>query len=180
MYSISQLCKTFHLSRSTLLYYDSIGLFSASLRTASNYRRYSEADKERLEKICLYREAGVSLEQIKLLLVADKDSKESVFQRRLAQINNEISLLRLQQKIILELLERDYTAEQLFMMDTNTLISLLKSSGMNDNSLKSLHREFEKHYPKGHQTFLEFLGMDHDTIRLVREEARTTILGSSI
>lgn len=68
MYSIGKLCKEYNLSRSTLLYYDSIGILKASERTKSNYRIYSEEDKERLGQICLYREAGVSLEEIKELL----------------------------------------------------------------------------------------------------------------
>jgi len=39
-YPDSQLAGRFGLSRSTLLYYDSIGLLSPSERTASNYRLY--------------------------------------------------------------------------------------------------------------------------------------------
>ena len=39
MYSISKLCREFNLSRSTLLYYDTIGLLTASERTRVNYRR---------------------------------------------------------------------------------------------------------------------------------------------
>jgi DNA-binding transcriptional MerR regulator len=43
-YSISKLARAFGLSRSTLLYYDRIGLLAASGRTGSGYRCYSEKD----------------------------------------------------------------------------------------------------------------------------------------
>jgi DNA-binding transcriptional MerR regulator len=68
VYSIGKLCKASGLSRSTLLYYDSLGLLSPTQRTASNYRCYSEEDMARLEQICIYREAGVPLGQMKELL----------------------------------------------------------------------------------------------------------------
>lgn len=78
MYTISKLCKEYNLSRSTLLYYDSIGLLKASERMKSNYRLYSKEDKERLEQICLYKGAGVSLEHIKELLNANKKNEDAL------------------------------------------------------------------------------------------------------
>src|SRR5262245_19662656 len=51
-YSISRLARAFGLSRSTLLYYDRIGLLAPSGRTGSGYRSYSEKDYRQLERIC--------------------------------------------------------------------------------------------------------------------------------
>lgn len=68
MYTIGQLSKAFGLSRSTLLYYDKIGLLMPSARTSAGYRSYSEEDRKRLEQICLYRETGISLEDMKIIL----------------------------------------------------------------------------------------------------------------
>ncbi|MEU4671458.1 MerR family transcriptional regulator [Amycolatopsis sp. NPDC023774] len=42
----------------TLHHYDEIGLLSPSGRTAAGYRRYSEADLDRLQRVLLYRELG--------------------------------------------------------------------------------------------------------------------------
>ena len=47
-YSISQIARTCGLSRSTLLYYDRLGLLRPG-RTASGYRIYRERDLERLD-----------------------------------------------------------------------------------------------------------------------------------
>lgn len=68
MYTVSKLANEFNLSGSTLLYYDRIGLLSPSGRSESNYRLYSEDDAERLRKICMFREAGVTLLRYKIFL----------------------------------------------------------------------------------------------------------------
>ena len=61
MLTIGRLARRFSLSRSTLLYYDSIGLLRPSGRSPANYRLYTERDRRRLELICRYREAGVPM-----------------------------------------------------------------------------------------------------------------------
>ena len=64
-WTVGRLAKRFGLSRSTLLYYDGIGLLRPQSRAAGEYRTYGEAEAARLERICLYRRAGLTLEQIK-------------------------------------------------------------------------------------------------------------------
>lgn len=49
----------------TLHHYDDIGLLSASGRSDAGYRRYADADLERLQRILFYRELGFGLEQIR-------------------------------------------------------------------------------------------------------------------
>ena len=49
----------------TLHHYDEIGLLSASGRSEAGYRRYADADLDRLQRILFYRELGFGLEQIK-------------------------------------------------------------------------------------------------------------------
>lgn len=51
MYHISQLAQQFGLSRSTLLYYDRIGLLSPSARSEAGYRQYSPANLKFFLKI---------------------------------------------------------------------------------------------------------------------------------
>jgi len=63
-YTIGRLAKTVGLSRSTLLYYDRLGLLSPINRSEGNYRLYSAGEVERLRRICTYREMGISLKQI--------------------------------------------------------------------------------------------------------------------
>src|SRR5574344_1987818 len=48
MHTIGQIAKRFALSRSTLLYYDTIGLLSPSGRSQANYRLYTDNDVRRM------------------------------------------------------------------------------------------------------------------------------------
>ena len=57
----------------TLHHYDAIGLLSASGRSDAGYRRYADADLDRLQRILFYRELGFGLEDIKSVMT-DGDS----------------------------------------------------------------------------------------------------------
>jgi DNA-binding transcriptional MerR regulator len=57
----------------TLHHYDAIGLLRPTGRTENGYRRYSEADLERLQRILFYRELGFGLDRIRHAL-ADPDA----------------------------------------------------------------------------------------------------------
>ena len=70
-YRISELARRFGLSRSTLLYYDRLGLLRPSGRSQADYRQYSEDDLSRLERICFFRQAGLSLAEIARLLESE-------------------------------------------------------------------------------------------------------------
>ena len=67
MYTISQLGAMFGLSRSTLLYYDSLGLLRPSARSEAGYRLYSDDDCTRMRQIVLFRGLGVPLSKIAAL-----------------------------------------------------------------------------------------------------------------
>lgn len=168
MYSISKLCKEYNLSRSTLLYYDRIGLLNPKERTGANYRNYSEEDRIRLGKICAFREAGVPLDQIKELLDTGEVNENLVLERRLYELNEEIRYLRLQQKIIIEMFKAKNINDKAMLMDKKTFISILKSAGLKDETFSQLHIQFEKNSPEAHQFFLEFIGIPEDEIKQIR------------
>jgi DNA-binding transcriptional MerR regulator len=65
--TVTNLARACKLSRSTLLYYESIGLLPRPRRTAGNYRAYAPKDVERLRQICVYRDAGVPLADIRAM-----------------------------------------------------------------------------------------------------------------
>ncbi|MFT3898806.1 MAG: MerR family transcriptional regulator [Gordonia sp. (in: high G+C Gram-positive bacteria)] len=76
----------------TLHHYDHIGLVVPSGRSWSGYRLYSDADVERLNRVLVYREVGLSLEQIATLL---DDSG-----------TDEVSQLEDQRKLLAERIDR--------------------------------------------------------------------------
>jgi DNA-binding transcriptional MerR regulator len=52
----------------TLHHYDEIGLLSPGDRSAAGYRRYDDADIERLQRILFYRELGFGLDDIRMVM----------------------------------------------------------------------------------------------------------------
>lgn len=108
-FTIGCLAKTVGLSRSTLLYYDRIGLLRPVNRSRGNYRLYSAEDVERLRRIHAYREMGLPLKQIHELAhgVNWGDSKaENMLERHLHSLEREIESLKKQQRQVVSLLEQ--------------------------------------------------------------------------
>ncbi len=176
MYAIGDLCKQFNFSRSTLLYYDGIGLLRPSARTDSNYRQYSEEDKQRLSEICAFREAGVPLAQIREILDNNELSESEALKERLSGLNQEIRVLRFKQQLIVKMLNDKGAAAQLTVFDAQAFSTLLTSCGLDEEALARLHRQFEKENPHSHQFFLEFLGFSDEEITRIRDNCASDSL----
>ena len=169
MYLIGELSKEFNLSRSTLLYYDSLGLLKPTHRLNNQYREYSEEDRRKLTKICTLREAGIPLNQIKDIIYSNQIEEGEILSARLYELNKEIKYLRLQQKIITEMLKSKNQSHIRMPFDSETFLSILHSLGFNDEALDGFHKQFEKNAPDSHQFFLEFLGLNDENIKIIQE-----------
>ena len=176
MHTVGRLGKRFGLSRSALLYYDEIGLLSPSARSGANYRLYSDADVARLERIMIYRDAGLPLEAIAELLPTDGVSAAAVLERHLLAVNEEITRLRQQQRVISRLLgDTRLTGGEGTMgkaMSKAQWVALLASTGLDAAGMDRWHREFEKMSPEAHQDFLESLGIAPQEIEQIRAYSR--------
>lgn len=74
LYTIEQVATRTGFTKRTLRYYEEVGLLLPTGRTEGNYRRYSEADMQRLERIKNLRDLlGFSLTDIRELLEADDE-----------------------------------------------------------------------------------------------------------
>lgn len=69
------------VSKRTLQYYDEIGLLVPASITPAGYRQYSEADLERLWRILSYRELGIPLAEIRLLLDSSPDMEKELLKQ---------------------------------------------------------------------------------------------------
>ena len=172
MLTISQLGRRFGLSRSTLLYYDSIGLLSPSLRSRANYRLYSETDVERMELIDLYRQAGLPLKDIARLLDGDRGVAAELLAERLRALSQEIRALRRQQQTIVDLLKSEAALRETRSLDKEGWVAVLRATGLSDDDMFRWHVEFERLSPAAHQDFLESLGLGDDEIEGIRERSR--------
>jgi DNA-binding transcriptional MerR regulator len=177
MLTVSRLAERFGLSRSTLLYYDRIGLLSPSARSDANYRLYSDADIARMERISVYRQAGVPLADIARLLSGDESALGELLAARLNALNEDIRHLRRQQRMIVGLLKGEAGLPNTRAMDKDGWIAVLKAAGLSQEDMRRWHVEFERLSPEAHQDFLESLGIGDQEIARIRawsEQARSS------
>lgn len=93
-YSVGEVSRFAKVTVRTLHHYDEIGLLAPTGRTASGYRRYSDADLDRLQQIRFYRELDFSLEDIaKILDDPDRDPGEHL-RRQHGLLTERIARLR--------------------------------------------------------------------------------------
>ncbi len=170
--TVGQLAKQAGLSRSTLLYYDSIGLLRPTGRSRANYRRYTEEDARRLEKIRLYRQMGLSTTLVAEILAAPKSGVRDILEKRLWELGKEIGRLREQQEVIIRILQDNSLRGRLSFLSKDDWVALFRSAGLDDEGMETWHREFEKLSPHSHQEFLEGLGIPAAEIDLIRKASR--------
>ena len=173
MLTVTQLARRCGLSRTTLLYYECVGLLQASHRGANNYRRYSEKDLARLQRICTYRDAGLKLEDIAELLNdgTRANAAAEVLNRRLAEINGEIEVLRRHQHAIMALLKhKSLRSPQ--ALSKRKWVEIMRSSGFGEPEMHRWHAQFETMAPAEHRQFLQFLNIAPKEIGRIREWSR--------
>jgi len=109
LYTIEQVAARTGLTKRTLRYYEEVSLLPPTDRTEGNYRRYSEDDIARLERIKNLRELlGFSLADIRKLLEADDERdhikvayiQETEPDAKIAQLDRSDELIRSQLEII--------------------------------------------------------------------------------
>lgn len=133
---------------------------------------YSEEDARRLEQICLYRKTGLPVESIRVVLDSCGSQSAALLEKRLEELNGEITRLREQQHFIVRLLKNDRAPIEMDLIKVETWIALLQSMGFGEDARQKWHREFERNYPLEHQQFLESLGMAPEEIAGLRESIK--------
>ncbi len=168
MISVSRLARKVGLSRTTLLYYDRIGLLSPAARSEAGYRLYGESEVERLKTICAYRDAGLSLQEIKQLLLRPEAPDEKILRQRLTQLDRDIGRLRVQQRAILGILRSLGASDSINAIDKDAWIDILRAAGLSDDDMSRWHAQFERNAPDAHHAFLLWLGIAEDEALAIR------------
>jgi DNA-binding transcriptional MerR regulator len=115
------------LTKRTLRYYEEVGLLPPTDRTEGNYRRYSEADVQRLERIKELRDLlDFSLGEIRMLLMVEEERgqlkqayrQETEIETKLAQLDRADELIRKQ----LQLVEQKITGLEQMRASLNSRI----------------------------------------------------------
>ncbi|ABV86265.1 MerR family transcriptional regulator [Shewanella pealeana] len=131
MYRITELAQKVGLSRSTLLYYEKLGLISAQ-RQANGYRSYSEQDVQRLKLLQQLQAGGLTLKECQSCLET--------------RIDRELLLERL--KVLDEEIAQKHKARELL----GAMLGL--------SSMREWHQTTEKQAPNAHLDWLMKQGFD--------------------
>jgi DNA-binding transcriptional MerR regulator len=174
-YTVGVLARSVGLARSTLLYYDRIGLLPAARRSAARYRIYGEDARTRLEAICTYRRVGLGLAEIRALLDAGGGETATILTARLDHLNEDISCLREQQRVIVQLLKNRTLLRGTRALDKSRWVQILSSAGLDDSAMRRWHVEFEALAPEAHQDFLESLGIPPAEVAVIRKWTRSPV-----
>lgn len=173
-YSISQIARTCGLSRSTLLYYDRLGLLRASGRTHAGYRYYTEHDRRALKRIGYFRQAGLSLKEIRSVLAAGGKPGTTLLEKRMRETADHIVSLKNRQRLLAGMLRKVASGKRPACVDKQMWVQMLRAAGMDEAAMDRWHCEFERRAPEGHQEFLLSLGIPPDEASRIRRLSRST------
>lgn len=160
------------LSRTTLLYYDRIGLLSPSARSAKGYRCYNAADQQRLAQICAYRRFGLKLSDIAALLHDGAGAGHAILADHFQALGRQINQLREQQRQLLDLMDVVPEAVDDRVMNKQRWSALMRAAGFDDQGMHDWHRRFEQNDPDRHAAFLRFLCLSDGEIERIRRWSR--------
>jgi DNA-binding transcriptional MerR regulator len=171
--TVTRLARACQIARSTVLYYESIGLLHRPRRTAGNYRVYSDADLDRLRRICAYRNSGLTLADIRSVVDAPQTAgAAAVLRRRLLELDAAIQQLRDHQQAIARLLQSNVLPRRTPMVTKEKWVAVMRSAGFTEDDMRRWHAEFEKSAASEHQEFLEFLHIPPAEIERIRTWSR--------
>jgi DNA-binding transcriptional MerR regulator len=175
--TVTNLARACGLSRSTILYYETMGLLKPARRSAGNYRVYGEKDLQRLRQICIYRRAGLKLEDIRSILDKASSDAAGVLKRRLVELSGEIEMLRDHQRAIARLLIDTDQLRRFPMVTKEKWVEVMRAAGFTDDDMHRWHAQFEKSAPQEHQEFLEFLHIPTQEVQSIRDWSRKAGVG---
>ena len=140
-------------------------------RSAAGYRRYTEADVDRTERIRSWRATGMGIDAIATLL--REGAGTGPLERRLAEISDEMRRLREQQDVLLRVLGAAPPADtDAARIDKAGWTALLRAAGLDDAAMARWHALFEQQAPQAHARFLQSLGLAPGEIEHIRGWAR--------
>ena len=170
MFTIGAIARKFNISRTTLLYYEEKGLLAPIRRVPSNYRTYSIKDCEKLALIKTYRNAGISIDEIKALLdPLISEERTKILKAQYDALTHQIMELEAQKNQVSSLLGKKNLVRHL---SKENWVELLASMGLGPVERMEWHKMFEEKMPDAHQKFLESLELDSKEINQIRQMSR--------
>jgi DNA-binding transcriptional MerR regulator len=165
--SITAAARAAGLSRTTLMYYERLGLIRPQRRAGSRYRSFGPADLQALFRIARWRAIGLPLEMIRALLQRPADAPAAL-REHLRALDRSIRALREQRRQTLSLLGRRGDGDRSAPLTKAAWTALFRAIGMSDAQMRDWHARFERDNATGHREFLRSLGLGPSEIGRIR------------
>ncbi len=105
-YTVGELCGQFQITRKTLFYYDRAGLLRPTERVgAQNFKIYDSEAVQRLKTILHYREAGLTVQEIRSLLSEECRDPAAILNQALERLKRKQKQTVLQIRRLKELIK---------------------------------------------------------------------------
>ena len=147
-WKVGELAELTGLSIRTLRYYDQIKLFSPSEYTVSGHRRYAHTDLQKLHKILILKQMGLSLEEIQGLIAYEKNNSIlDTIDKQIERIHEDI---KIQQQLLSQLQEVKgelVAKENISVEELTSLFKLMKmnrSKYFTDSQLEEMRRYYRQ------------------------------------
>lgn len=127
-YSTGQFAKLANVTERTIRYYDKIGLLKPSFVMENGYRKYTQSNLLKLQKILSLKHMGFSLEEIYPMVSKEQNIKES-FSMQIDLLDSQIKHLQ----VIRDSMEALVQNVDERNIDWNQIISLLQMSNIESN-----------------------------------------------
>lgn len=127
-FSTGQFAKLANVTERTIRYYDKIGLLKPSFVMENGYRRYTQSDLLKLQKILSLKHMGFSLDEIYPMVSKEQNIKES-FSMQIDLLDSQIKHLQ----VIKDSMENFVQNVDERNIDWNQIISLLQMSNIESN-----------------------------------------------
>jgi len=144
MYRISEICERIGVARSSLLYYERIGLVQPARDPANGYRQYTEQDFNQLILIRQLQKAGLTLQECKSFLAGQVDA--SLLEQRLFSLEQELR-------------EMEMAREVLAALYSKVSGRSIESKNFSER-LNEWHIQFDKQSSAAHIQWLQQLGFN--------------------
>ena len=90
LYTVGELCSAFQITRKTLFYYDRAGLLKPTERVGTQaFKVYDESAKDALQEILSFRDAGLTIAEIRAVRDEDCTDPLSILNRVLDRLQRE-------------------------------------------------------------------------------------------
>jgi DNA-binding transcriptional MerR regulator len=170
--SIARAARAVGLSRTTLMYYERLGLIRPMRRTGSRYRTFRPNDLQTLFLIARWRAIGLPLATITRLL-ADRQEVQGALRDHVRSLEKSIAAMQGQRRLTLEMLGSS-TSGPAGTVTKAAWSEMFRSIGMSDEQMRQWHAEFERRNGAGHVAFLRSLGIGRAEIGRIRRWCPTT------